>query len=140
MERLLVILLVIIVACGLLCALAPVFEAQLDASTAAVESDIAEFEAEMWESKRAIAEAKPDEIRAEGDRAEAEANAAVMRSLGEAATRSIDRQGRLLTLYIASGWLRQAGLGFLAGVACTVAVMQLVPRARIEFQKRKVEY
>jgi hypothetical protein len=98
------------------------------------EADLAESEAEkalaMSAAERARAQqldaqaeieaARAEQIRAAGEKVESEANAYVHRELGSAAARAIDRQGRLLSWYVAADALGVGRLllfGILLGLA-----------------------
>jgi len=88
-------------------------------------------QARALENRRAIEEAKAEQIRAQGDRERARAAADVERELGEAAARAIDRQGQLLTAYIVATQGRVFGVGLLVGVVLAVVAVAVA----IEWKK-----
>jgi len=88
---------------------------------AEAEAETERARAQQLAAQAEVEAAKADRLRAEGEKAESWADADVHRELGRAASRAVDRQGRLLSWYVVSGSLiggwRLLVLGGLGGAA-----------------------
>lgn len=94
-------------------------------------------QARALEAQEAIERARAEQIRAEGEKARAEAAAESEVLLAEAAARAIDRQGRLLTAYIVAGQGRVFGVGLLVGIVLTtISVAVAIEYRRVQSQAR----
>jgi F0F1-type ATP synthase membrane subunit b/b' len=99
---------------------AEIEELESEARAAEAEAEKAAAEARRMEALEALERAKAEQIRAEGEREEREANAYVERKMGAAAAAAINRQGRLLTLYtfksVVGESSRMIFVGFILGL------------------------
>lgn len=95
-----------------------------EAEIAASEAEAEVARARQVEAQAEIEEAQADQIRAAGEKSEREASAYVQRSLGDAARRAIDRQGRMLQLYTLQNLIgdpiKILVMGLVAGAAMSV--------------------
>ena len=110
--------------------------AEAEARRAEAESRAEEALAHQLEAYAEIQEAYAEQLRAAGEQTESEADAYVHRKLGEAATRAIDRQGRLLAWHTAKDSLRSSGRLIVLGALGAIATVLLGLLAVALYQER----